>query len=171
VILEVTGVVIDSVAPLHKLSDRGRGTLVDLDQYLASVCNAAGPALSIRGRIQPEYKLSCDYSAAPEFALSIGLAVAELLTNAFRHAHPAAETGKVAVTAIRRGDTLIIEVSDDGVGLPIGYRPGSGEGIGLRLVQQTAARWEGKVEFHDCKPGLRVRLVLPLEPGPEQSGQ
>lgn len=163
-ILEEAAFQIEVVANLHKLlSHRETGALVDLDQYLGSVCNAAVPSLSITGRARPEYKLGCRYRAAPEFAVSIGMAVAELLTNAVRHAHPSADEGKIAVVAMRRGDVLAIEVCDNGVGLPESYDPTAGESFGLRLVQQTAARWGGTVEFDDSGPGFCVRLVLPLE--------
>lgn len=165
-VLEEAAFQIEVVANLHKmLSNRDNGALIDLDQYLGSVCNAAVPSLSITGRMRPEYKLSCGYSAAPEFAVSIGLAVAELLTNAVRHSHSSADDGKITVAAMRRGDVLVIEVRDDGVGLPEGYDPTAGASFGLRLVHQTAARWGGTVEFDDSRPGLFVRLVLPLEPG------
>jgi two-component sensor histidine kinase len=162
-ILEDAAFQIEVVANLHKLlSNREKGARVDLDQYLGSVCNAVVPSIS--GRIKPKYKLSCGYSAAPEFAVSIGLAVAELLTNAVRHAHPSADDGSIAVAAMRRGNVLVIEVCDNGVGLPEGYDAAAGEDLGLRLVRQTAARWGGTAEFDDSLPGLCVRLVLPLEP-------
>ncbi len=97
------------------------------------------------------------------------MAVADLLTNAVRHALPPADENKIAVVAMRRGDVLAIEVCDNGVGLPESYDPTAGESFGLRLVHQTAARWGGTVEFDDNRPGLCVRLVLPLEPGPADS--
>lgn len=169
-ILEEAAFQIEVVANLHKLlSSREKGALVDLDQYLGSVCNAAVPSLSVTGPMNAEYNLSCGYSAAPDFAVSIGLAVAELLTNAIRHARPPADDGRIAVAAMRHRDGLVIEVSDDGVGLPEGYDPAAGKSFGLRLVHQTAARWGGIVEFDDSRPGLCVRLVLPLEPGSADS--
>jgi two-component sensor histidine kinase len=164
--LEEVAFQIEVIASLHKLlSNKPESSLVDLDQYLRSVCNAAIPSLSTVGRVTPEHKLGCRGSVAPDFAVSIGLAVAELLTNAVKYAHPSGADGRIVVTAATRGDRLVIAVADDGVGLQEGYDPATHGNFGLRLVRQTAARWEGAVEFESSERGLCVRLVLPAGAG------
>lgn len=164
-ILEEVAFQIEVIASLHRLlSRKAHGGQIELDQYLRSVCNAAIPSLSIVGRVTPQYNLSCGRFVAPDFAVSIALAVAELLTNAIKYAHPSGVDGKIIVSAMSRGDRLVVEVTDDGVGLPEGYDPTAGGGLGLRLVRQTAARWGGSVEFDAGDLGLCVRLILPAEP-------
>jgi len=163
-ILEEVAFQIEVIASLHKLlSRRAYGGQIELDQYLRSVCNAAIPSLSIIGRVTPRLELNCGRFVAPDFAVSIALAVAELLTNAIKYAHPAGVDGKIVVTAMTSGDRLLVEVADDGVGLPEGYDPTAAGGLGLRLVRQTAARWGGSVEFDASELGLCVRLDLPAE--------
>ena len=157
---------VEVVANLHKLlSNKAEERLIDLDQYLRSVCNSAVPALSVLGRIRPEYRLECGRRVVPEFAVSIGLAIAELISNAMKHAHPADGDGEIVVGGRGDNDQLVIEVADDGVGLPAGYDPMLDEGLGLQLVRATAARWGGIAEFDASEPGLCVRLVLPADAG------
>jgi two-component sensor histidine kinase len=151
------------------LSRRVHGGQIELDQYLRSVCNAAIPSLAILGRVTPQYDLSCGRFVAPDFAVSIALAVAELLTNAIKHAHPAGVDGRIVVSAKARGDQLVVEVADDGVGLPEGHDGTAESGLGLRLVRQTAARWGGSVEFDGSELGLCVRLILPVAASPGEA--
>lgn len=161
---------IEVIASLHKLlSRRVHGGQIELDQYLRSVCNAAIPSLAIVGRVTPRYDFSCGRFVAPDFAVSIALAVAELLTNAIKYAHPAGVDGRIVVSAKSRGDQLVVEVADDGVGLPEGHDGTAASGLGLRLVRQTAARWGGSVEFDGSELGLCVRLILPVAASPGEA--
>lgn len=162
VFLQEAAFQVEIIASLHKmLSGKAQDQRIDLDQYLRSVCNSATPTLSIAGRIRPEYRLGCGQVVAPDFAVSIALAVAELLINAIKYAHPSGVDGRIAVDTLCRGDQLVIEVADDGVGLPEAYDPARDGSFGLRLVQATAARWGGTVAFESSELGLVVRLVLP----------
>lgn len=169
-VLEQAAFQVEVIASLHKLlSNKSEDRHIDLDQYLRSVCNAAIPSLSIVGVARPEVRLACGRSVAPDFAVSIALAVAELLTNAIKYAHPSGIDGRILVTAMQHGEHLVIEVADDGVGLPEGYDPAADGSFGLRLVHQTAARWDGSVEFQSSELGLCVRLTLPSDAGVVQN--
>jgi hypothetical protein len=95
-------------------------------------------------------------------------ALANLLGNALRHA-PAG--GWVRLAAWAEGDTLVLEVSDNGPGLSAAQRaqlaagaaPGStapgGSGFGLAFVQQVATRHGGTLR---AAPGAGGRLQLRL---------
>ncbi|WP_408897427.1 DUF4153 domain-containing protein [Nocardioides sp. R1-1] len=109
--------------------------------------------------------------------------VANLLDNASRHS-PAG--GTVVVTAQRRAERYLLEVRDDGPGIPASARErvfepfGTLRGIGAAGGEETGAtglglaiaRWVtdlhgGTIGFLDPpagKAGARVRVDLPLEP-------
>jgi two-component system nitrogen regulation sensor histidine kinase NtrY len=66
-----------------------------------------------------------------------------------------------------------VEIADDGVGLPEGYRQRlyepyfstkkMGTGLGLAIVHQIVTDHGGRIELLDNKPrGTRVILTLPL---------
>lgn len=83
--------------------------------------------------------------------------VDNLVSNVGVHTPPGTST---AVTALRRGDVVLIEVSDDGPGVPASRpphiferfyrgdgpsaRPGSG--LGLAIVSETAATHHASVD-------------------------
>jgi two-component system OmpR family sensor kinase len=109
-------------------------------------------------------------------------AVDNLLANV--HTHTPAGTTAV-VTAHRHGDHVVVEVTDDGPGVPADrlprifdrfYRAGSpsqrpGSGLGLAIVSEIAAAHEGTVRAAPGWPGgLRVTLAVPARQPPRQAG-
>ena len=105
----------------------------------------------------------------------------QLLVNLLKNAVEAsAETGGgVALRARREGGWAVVEVLDEGPGLPpaanlfvpfFTTKPG-GTGIGLALARQIAEAHGGTLALEDRRPGpgACARLRLPLE-GPRESG-
>lgn len=102
--------------------------------------------------------------------------VANLIENANRHS-PA--DGEIRLAARRSGDRWILEVSDDGPGIPAGeaeaiLRPfgtgatsGGGTGLGLAIGRWVAQLHGGTLIVEPTPPGQRgaqLRVDLPLEP-------
>lgn len=80
----------------------------------------------------------------------------EAMTNAARHAHPYAVRVDVTVD-----DCLRLEIADDGVGLPEGYRAG----VGITSMRERASELGGQCTVEPRHPrGTVVRAVVPLEP-------
>jgi two-component system sensor histidine kinase TctE len=99
-------------------------------------------------------------------------AVFNLVDNAIRYAGRGAE---VTVSVKRQGTDAVVEVTDNGPGLPADQleavfgrfvratHEGSGCGLGLAIVREIAQRHHGAVTLHPVAPhGLCARLRLPL---------
>jgi signal transduction histidine kinase len=100
-------------------------------------------------------------------------AVANLLDNAVRHA-----SGRVTVTGYPEAGSAVIEVADDGPGIPPAdlervfdrftrlddgrARDEGGSGLGLAIVRELVRRHDGTVTLSDAGPGLRATIRLPL---------
>lgn len=93
-------------------------------------------------------------------AVPCGLLVTELVTNAVKHAFPGARAGQILVRLWP--DRGVIEVADDGVGLPNGLEPGQGRGLGLQLLPLLAEQCRARLEL--LRPARGTRLLLHLEP-------
>ncbi|MBK8209504.1 MAG: ATP-binding protein [Rhodospirillales bacterium] len=88
--------------------------------------------------------------------------ISEIIINAIKHAHPSGVTGRLTVRCVRRTDgQLVIEVKDDGVGLPEGFDPASDGGLGLRLVQLLSRQLNATCRFDSTALGLDFRLEVP----------
>jgi two-component system, OmpR family, sensor kinase len=101
-----------------------------------------------------------------------------LIENALTHTPPATN---VSVRVGREGDDLVLEVADDGPGIPPGLRDRvfdrfvrgggdasrtgtGGSGLGLAIVGAVAQRHGGSVELVDAGPGTRFVVRLPAAP-------
>jgi signal transduction histidine kinase len=103
---------------------------------------------------------------------ALRLLAGNLVDNAIRYAPPG---GRVEVRAFRRGADAVLEVADDGPGIPVAERarvfdrfyrvPGTdapGSGLGLALAKQVADLHHGRIELDDGLGGrgLTARVVL-----------
>ena len=92
--------------------------------------------------------------AAAEFARThgadpddIALAISEAVSNAVLHAFRGVDTGRIDVRGFQDGDSLVLSVSDDGVGVtPNPDSPGLGLGLALigSLSEGVELRKEGR---------------------------
>jgi signal transduction histidine kinase len=81
----------------------------------------------------------------------------EALTNTIKHA---GDQARASLRVDYRADSLVIEVSDDGVGGPV---PPGGDGAGLRGIAERVAMLGGDLAYGpDAAGGFRVRARLPL---------
>jgi two-component sensor histidine kinase len=125
------------------------------DRLLSMILDLAPAArVTLSGRI----------GAVPaDLAMPMAMALAELLANAVEHGS-ADELSTVVLRARRDGSYLEFCVDDDGPGLPAGFAPDSGEGLGLGIVTALVADAGGQVDW-SARPtgGTRARIRLPLE--------
>lgn len=85
--------------------------------------------------------------------------VAEALTNVVRHARAT----RAEISLLMTGGQLVVEVSDDGIGV----QPGAtGQGMGMRFMAQRAREIAGEFSVRSDRDGTAIRAVLPV-PGTE----
>ena len=113
----------------------------------------------------------------------VGAELNQIWANLVDNALDAVGTGgRVAVTARREGDRVVVEVTDDGPGIPPEIRErifepffstkdvGKGTGLGLDIVRRTLERHDGEIEV-ESRPGRTVfRVKLPAQ-GMRSSGR
>jgi two-component system, sensor histidine kinase PdtaS len=96
-------------------------------------------------------------------AIPCGLLVNELVTNAIKHAFPGGRAGRVRIRlrAGAAGDegAAVVEVDDDGVGLPPGRGPGQGPGLGMQLLPLLADQCRARLELREGA-GCHVCLYM-----------
>lgn len=154
---------VDSIARAHRHLYRG-GTVshgdVDMALYLEELSTALAEALFLRGAITLD--CTCDHAAIPrDRAVSIGLIVNELVTNAAKHAFAGRESGRIEIRfeAAPSGWTLV--VCDDGVGLP--EAPGTTRkdgGLGQKLVDSFVRQARGTATIDTGPEGTKVTVTL-----------
>ncbi|HEX4694984.1 sensor histidine kinase [Sphingomonas sp.] len=153
---------VDSIARAHRhLYRDGQGSEVNVRDYLEDLCGALSDALLLRGGVT----LDCDADAATiqrDHAVSIGLVLNELVTNAAKHAFEGRERGSIHVSWKRRDDGWRLTVADDGVGMPPGKKPARRDGgLGQRLIEAFAKQAGGTLSTVSDANGTQVTMDLP----------
>ncbi|HEX2574585.1 MAG TPA: histidine kinase dimerization/phosphoacceptor domain -containing protein [Polyangia bacterium] len=106
-----------------------------------------------------------DVSLGVDAAISCGLIVNELVSNALKHAFPSGRKGEVHITLRRDGQDVVLEVTDDGVGMPADLDLQTPSTLGLKLVAILAEQVRGHVEL-DRQRGTRFIIRFAHEDRP-----
>ncbi|MGB7409081.1 MAG: PAS domain-containing protein [Pontixanthobacter sp.] len=96
-------------------------------------------------------------------ASHVGLLVSELLTNALQHAFEDGEKGRVEVNlrVEEDGNSLHLEVADDGRGLPEGSKWPEKGNLGSRIVRDLTRRLSAELSVESSGKGTIVVLTIP----------
>ena len=153
---------IEAVAHVHRrLYTSGDISTVAIDEYLEGLIDELGQSLA-PGAGSP--RLVLDVAAlrvTTDQAVSLGVVVTELVTNAVKYAYPAGEGGEIRVILQRDGDQrAVLKVEDDGPGLGDGKAKGTG--LGGKIVAAMASGLRSAVKYDDAQGGVRARLAFDL---------
>jgi two-component sensor histidine kinase len=135
---------------------------VSLDSYIGGLIEEIERSIDRRGqRIElkaPPLLLSADK------AVSLGLLIAELVTNAIKYAYPTGEAGPIRVELRAEDGEGVLTVEDEGVGLPATDKEkAGGTGFGRRIVNALAASLGGRAEYVPSERGTRVEIRFALK--------
>jgi len=95
-------------------------------------------------------------------AVSLGVIVNELVTNACKYAYGPGEDGEVRIALVRADKrSLRLTVEDDGRGLAAG-EAAQGTGLGSRVIRAMAESLGAQMAYDPTPRGVRARLTAPL---------
>jgi two-component sensor histidine kinase len=149
---------ISAIAGVHRrlyTSDDVR--YVEISGYLASLLEELGATLKASGHASKVHLNADPITAQTDKAISIGVIITELVTNAFKYAYPETEPGDIRVQFRAIGPRKVnLSVEDDGIGWK-GEGPAKGTGLGSRIVSTTARALGASIAYDGVK-GCRVSL-------------
>lgn len=154
---------VESIARAHRQLYRGdgQGGTVEMREYLTGLCEALADALFLRGGVT--LRVECEpVGIDRDRAVSIGLVVNELVTNAAKHAFVDRDAGTIRVAFGPDGDGWKLVIADDGVGMPAepSEAPKTDSGLGSRLIPAFARQAGGTLVTESDTSGTRVTLLL-----------
>ena len=152
---------IASIALVHETLSISSEASVAFDQVLDSLITHA---LDLSPRIG-DLKITRAgeiSSLDPRVATPLALVITELIHNALEHG--LAEQGSGIQISIERSSAeCVIEIFDDGVGLPSDFNFATSSNLGLQIVRTlTENELRGSIDLKSTKDGTTARLAFPL---------
>ena len=156
-----------TLATLHRhLYAHGELHTINMREFLAELCSqlfqAMGEKAGERLRLEieaPELKMSSDQ------AVPLALIVTEAVSNAVKYAFPGGRRGSISVCLKADHSHAVLEIFDDGVGIPAGRvetEAGTRDGIGIQLIRGFARQLGATLQVEEgC--GTRYKVHLPLQ--------
>jgi two-component sensor histidine kinase len=144
---------IAAIATVHRsLYTSADVRIVELDAYLRSLISELKFATDASIH-QIETDVEAGVKVATDKAVSIGVIVVELVTNACKYAYPKGTSGRIGVF-VKHVDPhrLRLVVEDDGVGMGGASAP-SGSGVGSRIITAMATTLGTSITYDSARGG------------------
>jgi two-component sensor histidine kinase len=150
---------ISAIAGIHRrLYTSDDVEAVDLDAYLASLVEELQAAMKAAGRDHAIRLEAAPVRLATDKAVSVGVVVTELVTNAYKYAYPPDVPGEIRVSVTRQdADSLTLTVEDDGIGWTGEGQP-RGTGLGSRIVKAMATNLRTVLVYASDRAGTQATL-------------
>jgi two-component sensor histidine kinase/PAS domain-containing protein len=168
-----------SIAIVHEILSRDPGDQVPFDEIVTSLIRMAEDSVVLSRPVSFEV-VGVLGEVPADVATPLAVVLAELLQNAIEHAFPdVAEddaggtshvqpVGHIQVHLVNELNSLILQVSDDGSGLPDGFDIDETESLGLSIVRDLVrSQMDGSItmrnrdETEPGAPGTAVTIELP----------
>jgi two-component sensor histidine kinase len=146
-----------AIASVHKELHLG-GSLehIEIGAFLQRVCDSlkeTAPAQVTAVTLAADYLMM-----RSDLASTIGLLVAELVTNSFKYAYPDGTSGRIAVSFSHVDDNWSLQVIDNGVGLAADFDANNSKGVGMRVINALVRRLDAtlNVESNTAQTVFRI---------------
>lgn len=151
---------LDAIMQVHRrLYTSEDVQVVDMAEYLEGLSGEL--AQSLAGERALTLKVAAEpVRVATDGAVSLGVIVAELVTNAWKYAYREGEAGEVRIRLqALEGDLCELVVEDDGQGFSPD-EPARGTGLGRTVISAMAKNLQADLVFDRGGPGARAVLTF-----------
>ena len=130
----------------------------------------------LRPKLKSGIEIERDYEPALPAIEAFGSELNQVWTNILDNAIDAMDGhGRIRIHAFARDADLVVEICDDGPGMPPEVRerifepfyttkpPGSGTGLGLHISHNVVGRHGGRIEVRSGPEGTCFEVILPVQ--------
>ncbi|MBB3655486.1 two-component sensor histidine kinase [Rhizobium sp. BK650] len=158
--LQETQMRINAIASVHRrlYTNRQVGR-VQVDEYLSSLLTELEASMRDEKRPHRVMLTAQPINLATDKAVTLGLIVSELVTNAFKYAYPEGDPGEINVAVGQEGDQLRVTVEDAGKGFDPSD-PVKGTGLGMKILNAMAGSLKSELAYDSEHRGTKAILVF-----------
>jgi two-component system, sensor histidine kinase PdtaS len=156
---------VSSIALVHDTLSLSPDDRVDLDQIVDKLVPIVAEVASAETKARVR-RIGSFGNIGAELATPLVMVLAEVVQNALEHGYRVPRSDAEVVIGVERSARhLDIRVTDDGVGLPVGFSLEKGAGLGLQIVRTLVdAELLGSIGMRrrGDGPGTEVLIRIPL---------
>ena len=151
-----------SMALIHEqLYGTKNMSFIDFSEYVAELV----PRLLLS--LSQDDAVRCRLDTQPTIvtidrAIPCGLILNELVTNALKYAYPHGKGGEVVVTLRNHERSVMLKVSDHGIGFPVNFDAEKNKTLGLQIIRVLVKQIGGTLQI-DNSPGATFTIHFPHE--------
>ncbi len=151
---------VQSMALIHQnLYQSDNLTGVEVSDYIDKLGNSLFKSYNIhQDQIQFQSNIE-PMTLDVDTLIPLGLILNELLSNALKHAFPDGRYGEIEVNLRQEESTLLLEVNDNGVGMPEKSSKAVKDSFGYKLIEAFAEKLKAKLLVENSS-GTSVRLMI-----------
>jgi PAS domain S-box-containing protein len=148
---------IKAMALVHEMlyQDHTFGS-VDLFAYLRGLSEHLRSLLAVDKNVELTFN-GHEARIMMTHAVTCGLFANEVLTNAYKYAVPVAENPKIEINVEASEEDVLIEISDNGPGLPPGFDAAKSNSLGFKLMKTFTSQLKGELSVQ-TENGLFYQL-------------
>lgn len=133
---------------------------VDLPVYIKKLTESLVNSYQIDAkRIKINQKIAA-ISIDADTLIPMALILNELVSNALKYAFTQQEEGEIDIEIDQQTAGIKLIVSDNGIGLPIGFEPEKASSLGFKLVRSFVNRMKAQLEILS-QEGTHISIFLP----------
>ncbi len=133
---------------------------IKFSNYLDNLANSLISSYRINQQIEMVTDFD-DVDLMLDQAIPCGLLVNELITNALKYAWKEGEAGTIRISFKQQDQWALLEISDDGVGLPFDFEEMKSDTLGLQLVITLVEQLDGSITA-DISKGTKYLIKFEI---------
>ncbi len=162
---------VKSMALIHQnLYEEDRQLFIEVSEYITKLSQSLFQSYNI----EPERILLQTNIGKMVFDVdtvtSLGLIINELITNSLKYAFPENRSGKLEVNLNKEQQYLVLQVKDNGVGVPKDFNLSQLKSFGYQIIRSFSAKMKAEVNVYNDS-GTNFVMKIPLKRITEWQGE
>jgi len=154
-----------SISVVHEFLSQQDAEFIDVAEVAKNILE-----LVIENMLEPDFNIQTVFNGQKMVlpsnqAISLALAINELIQNAVEHGFVGRREGVIGVDILSRRDAYQIDIWDNGIGLPPGFDQKESGNLGLQIVRTLIENDVGGEFRLFSGQGTRACIIVPLSAG------
>ncbi|MGF7042612.1 tetratricopeptide repeat-containing sensor histidine kinase [Mucilaginibacter lappiensis] len=135
---------------------------INMATYIPELVKSLEDGFGVSDNIR--FKLNIQpISLSLSHAIPLGLIINEAVTNSIKYAFPDKKNGVITINMADDGNETILELADDGIGMPQIDHDEEPESLGLRLIKGLSEDIDAETSF-ELANGTRIIIIFKHDP-------